>query len=198
MTLIEGRARFADAHTVVIGGKRDHRRQDPDRHRRPSRAPAGLRRARTASPPTRPSIWRSCPSASPSSAAAISPSSSPASSTAWAARSACSIAASRSCAASTTICAMGWRRSSPARGSTVRLRRRRASHRARGHGLAPASRRRRHPGGRQGHGRHRPSPQYRRISMPRLAGVELDASRRRRRRCLFARRASRTSTPSAM
>ena len=57
--------------------------------------------------------------------------------------------------------------------------------------------RRRHPGGGQGHGRHRPSPEYRGARC-RAGGGRARPSRRRRRRCLFARRARRTSTPSAM
>ena len=103
-------------------GQDGHRRQDPDRHRRPPGACRSFPGMNTASSPTRPSTCESCPSASSSSAAAISPSSSPASSTASASRSRCSIAASRSCAASTTICAMAGERAGPARGSMSRCR----------------------------------------------------------------------------
>ncbi len=70
------------------------------------------------------------------------------------------------------------------KGIDVRLRAGRASHRAHGHGLAPAFRRRRHHGSGQGHGGHRPSPEYRGARC-RAGWGRTRPSRGGRRRCLF-------------
>ena len=61
-----GRGRLMDRHTIEVGERDRHGRQDPGRHRRPARDAADSRAASSPSPPTRRSICPTrCPSGSP-------------------------------------------------------------------------------------------------------------------------------------